>query len=127
MKKFAIAIVVAGLSGCQSVPQSAAHLGVNFQFSPSSRCSPVNPQITLTGVPTGTAKYAVHMTDLDKPDYNHGGGTIIASGNVIPSGALKVYKGPCPPAGPHRYEISVKALDASGEIVGFGKSSQRFP
>lgn len=127
MKKFALLAAVAGLSGCQSVPQDAAHLDVGFHFSPSNRCSSINPPITVSGAPAKTTKYAVHMTDLDKPDYNHGGGTVVASGNTIPSGALKGYKGPCPPAGPHRYEISVKALDATGAVVGYGKSSQRFP
>lgn len=65
------------------------------------------------------------MVDLDKPDFNHGGGTVQYDGsNVIRAGALKSYTGPCPPSGRHRYSIKVDTIDASGVNTGSGKQTQ---
>jgi phosphatidylethanolamine-binding protein (PEBP) family uncharacterized protein len=66
------------------------------------------------------------MIDLQVPDYPHGGGSVSYSGSgSIPYGAFS-YKGPCPPS-PHTYEFTVKALDASGNVLATGKAKRRFP
>jgi hypothetical protein len=55
--------------------------------------------------------------------HGHGGGTFEYDGsNIIPMGALKSYKGPCPmnPWTP-RFEIRVKAIDEHGKVIAFGK------
>lgn len=126
MRKISVLLAVAGLAGCQSVPDSAAKLGVSFNFTAANRCSPVSPAITVTSAPGGTVKYSVHMTDVQVPAYNHGGGTVAATG-TIPAGALKSFNGPCPPEGRHTYTISVKALDAAGKVLGAGSASRQFP
>jgi hypothetical protein len=72
-------------------------------------------------------KIVESKTDLDKLSYNHGGGTVMYEGSgVIPAVALKNCRGPYPPSGQHNYQIEVKAIDASGMIVGSGKNTQSF-
>ncbi len=107
------------------VAPNAASLQVKFKWTSAHKCSPVSPEIRVTGIPSTTKKLKVIMIDLDKPDFNHGGGTIKYDGSkVIRAGALKRYTGPCPPSGRHRYSIKVDAMDASGVIVGSGKQTQ---
>lgn len=77
-----------------------------------------NPVFTLKNVPAGTKFLSFNMTDLDKPSFNHGGGTIEYSGqDVIAPGAFK-YESPCPPDGTHTYEWSVKAKESDGFFSG---------
>jgi len=127
MKRILLLAMASALAGCQTVPDNAAKLDVSFNFTSASRCSSVSPAITILGAPAGTAKYSVVMSDKQAPGFNHGGGTVQASGNTIQAGALKSYTGPCPPTGSHDYTISVKALDASGAVVGAGSATRRFP
>jgi hypothetical protein len=114
----------------------------------------VSPEISWSGAPPGTKSFAVTMFDPDAPT---GSGfwhwvafNIPATASELPknAGDLKAnlappgtvqsredfgvpgYNGPCPPAGdkPHRYRITVYALDVdklgpdqntSGAVVGF--------
>lgn len=117
---------MAGLAGCQSVPDDAAKLGVSFHMTEANRCKTVSPAISVSGTPAGAVTYSVHMVDKQVPTFNHGGGTVPVSAG-IPAGALKSFRGPCPPAGSHDYQITVKALDAGGKVIGVGSSTQRFP
>ena len=50
---------------------------------------------SLSGVPNGTKTLQFHMIDLDKPDYDHGGGNVAYTGHkTIPCGALNNYSPP---------------------------------
>jgi phosphatidylethanolamine-binding protein (PEBP) family uncharacterized protein len=127
---FCAAIVVllftmaGGECAAAKVSPNEVELQVEYVWTPPSKCSTVSPEITVSGVPASTKQLNVTLTDLDVPTYNHGGGTLKYEGsNVIPSGALKNYRGPCPPSGQHRYTIHVDAIDASGVIVGSGKKT----
>ena len=98
-------------------------LSLDWQWKSSHRCSVTSPAITVSGIPTGTARLAVTMVDLDVPSYDHGGGSVAHAGGAtatIAEGALKDFRGPCPPnfngAG-HNYEITVRALAADGKTV----------
>ncbi|WP_079062634.1 YbhB/YbcL family Raf kinase inhibitor-like protein [Peterkaempfera griseoplana] len=94
-------------------------------------CTGANRQVRLSwsGAPRDTRSYAVTMFDPDAPT---GSGfwhwlvwdipaTTPSLGDTLPDGAVAGtddagrtgYLGPCPPAGdvPHRYEITVYALD----------------
>ena len=76
-----------------------------------------NPPFTLTGVPAGTTKIVFKLTDLDVPNYNHGGGTVKmkSSGKLTP-GAFK-YKSPCPPSGRHTYQWTATAKAGSKTLA----------
>jgi phosphatidylethanolamine-binding protein (PEBP) family uncharacterized protein len=97
-------------------------------FSSSFRwCGSGSPVITISGVPKGTAKLIVIMSDLDKPDFNHGGGTVTYMGqSQIPCGALTSYIGPSPPSGTHHYRIGINAMDVKGKTLGQSTSMQPF-
>ena len=116
------------LAGCvgTSVPENATKLGVFFTFADKHRCSDTSPTIRIGGAPEGTARYRVKMVDFTNPNIKIGGGTVEAKGGTIPEGALDSYKGPCARDGSHVYNVEVRALDASGRIIGFGENSERF-
>jgi hypothetical protein len=69
-------------------------------FSASFRwCGSGSPVFSLAGVPKGTTTLQFHMVDLDKPSYNHGGGTVPYKGQTtIGCGALTGYSPPSPQA-----------------------------
>jgi phosphatidylethanolamine-binding protein (PEBP) family uncharacterized protein len=97
-------------------------------FSSSFRwCGSGSPTISISGVPKSTAKLIILMSDLDKPDFNHGGGTVTYTGqSQIPCGSLTSYIGPSPPSGTHHYRIGISAMDAKGMTLGQSISMQPF-
>ncbi len=81
-----------------------------------------SPAFTLDNVPKGTATLEFHMTDLDAPHFNHGGGRVAYSGGKVAAGAFQ-FVGPCPPAGStHRYEWTVTAFNGRGLRLGFARA-----
>lgn len=72
------------------------------------------------------------MVDNDMPSYAHGGGVVdIASVTEfgIEPGALKDYKGPCPPnfrSFGHDYSWTLKALDSSGTVLATAVQTKTF-
>ena len=125
----------------------------NEQVFNSFGCTGQNmsPALAWSGAPKGTKSFAVSMYDPDAPTgsgfWHWWVANISAdtsslpkgagSGTGLPAGALQVrndfgaigYGGPCPPPGkPHRYQITVFALDVdkldvdektSPAVVGF--------
>ena len=89
-----------------------------------------NPRFILSNVPEGTKFIQFTMTDLDVPQYNHGGGTIEYIGsNIIEPGAFK-YASPCPPSGSHRYEWKAVAKNKIGlfsGLLGKANSMKKYP
>lgn len=84
----------------------------------------------LKGVPAGTAKLDFRMTDLDKPDFRHGGGTVAYHGQAsIPCGAFSAgFVGPSPPPGQvHTYRFVIRALDAQGSALATTTASRKYP
>lgn len=106
---------------------AAAEMKASFDWGPTSKCfDSKSPPFSVSGVPKGTAKLSFSMTDLNVPDYRHGGGKVEYSGQRdIPYGAFR-YKGPCPPQ-PHKYRFTIKALDAKGKELGKTTASKIFP
>ncbi len=87
-----------------------------------------NPIVTLTNVPEGTAFLKFKMVDWDYAPANHGSETLPYTGPVLTHGALKSYWGPCPPRGPHRYEMTFEALNAGQTLVlGSGAAMRYYP
>ncbi|MEZ5811207.1 MAG: phospholipid-binding protein [Rhizobiaceae bacterium] len=115
------ALAVVGLAS------PAFAMSMSFKWGPTKNCNDSkSPPITVKNVPDGTRKLKFKMVDLNKPTFNHGGGTVTWKGNGdLPYGAFR-YKGPCPPS-PHTYEISVIALGSGNKVLATAKSRQRFP
>ena len=103
---------------------SASAFSATFQWCSGS------PAFTLRGVPKETAKIDFQMTDLDKPDYRHGGGTVAYHGqSSIPCDAFSgSFNGPSPPYGQtHTYQFDIKALSSSGQTLATTTARRRFP
>jgi hypothetical protein len=61
--------------GCLSTAASA--MSLSFDWGPTRKCVDFkSAPMTVSSVPAGTKKLRIHMTDLDAPDYPHGGGTV---------------------------------------------------
>ena len=101
-----------------------------FAFSTSFTWCSGSPRFTLSDVPSGTAKLDFHMTDLNKPSFHHGGGTVDYRGQgEVPCGAFaKGFVGPSPPPGEvHTYEFTVKALGANGAPLATTTARRKYP
>jgi hypothetical protein len=101
---------------------------VDVTWAGSRYCfDPQSPPFTVSGVPTGTRQLRFTMKDLDAPNFVHGGGSVAYGGQRrIERGAFS-YRGPCPPAGQHRYQWTVEALDASGHSLATATVMKKFP
>jgi Phosphatidylethanolamine-binding protein len=98
-------------------------------FSVSFAWCSGSPRFALTDVPSGTAKLDFHMTDLNKPSFHHGGGTVDYRGQAeVPCGAFaKGFVGPSPPPGEvHTYEFTIKALGANGAPLATTAARRKF-
>ena len=86
-----------------------------------------NPIFTVSGVPKGTKKIVFAMTDLDVPQFDHGGGSAAYNGdNTIQPGAFE-YDSPCPPDGTHTYEWEATAKDSNNDTVGKASAEKSYP
>ena len=109
-------------------PALADEFRIEFTWDPDmQRCfSKESPEINLFNVPEGTTQLRVKMVDRDATSYPHGGGKLDYNGeSSIPQGALKKWKGPCPPSGSHTYEFIVDAR-AGKKKAGKAKYAQPF-
>ena len=110
-----------------------SNLNIDWEWKGSHQCSPSSPALVVSGIPNGTKSLQITMVDHDARHYDHGGGTIEHSGGssmIIPEGALKNYKGPCPPnfsSFGHEYEFTVKAIAADGQSeLARGRTTKTF-
>jgi phosphatidylethanolamine-binding protein (PEBP) family uncharacterized protein len=120
-----IAVAALGWLGTSAAMTAPVEMGLEFEFKGSA----ASPEMKLSNIPDGTVELKVKMFDRDYPSANHGGGTVQYTGqSVIPRYALKNYYGPNPPSGvTHRYEITVEAIDAGGNVIGVGKATRKYP
>ena len=129
--RFFAPLLALALAGCTSsqpqAPRGAPELGVEFTWTGVSPCTDVSPRIVLRDVPTGTKRFRVELVDVDSVMSRHGGGEVDAPpGGVIPAGALKSYRGPCPSQRAIEYEMRVFALDGAGQVLAKGTERQTF-
>ena len=118
---FAVAISALSFFGIAS---SASAFSASFQWCSGS------PAFKLSSVPKGTAKIQFSMTDLNKPEYRHGGGTVPYKGqSSVPCGAFNSgFNGPSPPPQQiHTYEFDIVAVGASGETLAKTTAKRKFP
>lgn len=96
-------------------------LTVDWEWKIDHRCAPLSPALSIAGVPADAKSIQVTMVDLDYRSFDHGGGTVPATGQTtvsVTEGALKDYRGPCPQNFAnfgHDYEFTVRALAADGQ------------
>lgn len=117
-----------------TLPAAAFELSFAWGATPacdSGRPAEVaSPEFRLANVPPGTRVIVFTMTDLNAPDFRHGGGTVPYAGNdLIPAGAFH-YLGPCPPIGSHRYMWTATARDRGttfGRTLGEASATHSFP
>jgi phosphatidylethanolamine-binding protein (PEBP) family uncharacterized protein len=115
---------------CEKRADRVAEMDVYFEWNSKGTSVYQNPEIHLSAIPETTDRFTVKLVDLDMKSFHHGGGEFTYTGSlVIPTGELEGdYQGPqAPPNKPHRYEISVKALDTSGKVVGEGRYTRQYP
>lgn len=114
----------------------AAAFELSFAWGATPACNSghpsevASPEFRLSNVPPGTRVIVFEMTDLNAPNFRHGGGTVPYAGNdLVPAGAFQ-YLGPCPPAGPHRYMWTATARDRGttfGHSLGDASATRSFP
>jgi phosphatidylethanolamine-binding protein (PEBP) family uncharacterized protein len=101
-----------------------------YAFSASYNWCSGSPNFQLRDVPAGTVTLQFAMTDLDKPSFHHGGGTVGYRGqSEVPCGAFASgFVGPAPPPGEvHTYEFVIKALAQNGTVLAATTARKRFP
>ena len=123
----AFIVFVAAACAGQDAPRGAPELGVEFSWKGVASCSDVSPRIVVRDVPPATRRFRVELVDLDSAISRHGGGEVDAGrGGVIPEGALKSYRGPCPAQSAIAYEMRVAALDEAGRVIARGAERQSY-
>ncbi len=104
------------------------------QIPTVNACAPAgtdqSPAVSWDGIPAGSAELAIVFRDLDANNFVHWviagidpASTGFAAGRV-PVGAQQTkngagaagYKGPCPPSGTHRYQLTLYALKTASGI-----------
>lgn len=124
---FAALAAAACATAQPQAPRGAPELGVEFTWAGVPRCSDISPRIVVRDVPPGTRRLRVELVDLDSVMSRHGGGEVEAPADgVIPAGALKSYRGPCPSQQPIEYEMRVSALDATGRVIAEGRERHSY-
>lgn len=133
MKKVAQIIItiwaIFSLTGCEreNFSQNVAELKVEFTWEGMKPCDWGNPEIHIGGIPNNTQTLKISMYDHA---YNHDHGTVqtpYIGNEIIGMGTFKQIQGPCPVYTPGRYEITIKALNSDGEIIGMGSKERHFP
>jgi phosphatidylethanolamine-binding protein (PEBP) family uncharacterized protein len=117
----ALGLAAAALAGSAS---SALAFSVSFAWCSGS------PNFQLNDVPAGTVNLQFAMTDLDKPSFHHGGGTVGYRGQPeVPCGAFASgFVGPSPPPGEvHTYEFTIKALAPDGHVLAATTARRKSP
>jgi phosphatidylethanolamine-binding protein (PEBP) family uncharacterized protein len=117
----AMAVLFVGAAGAQ------APLTVDFSWAGTAACGTKPPAFKIGGIPAATKKLRFAMKDLDKPSFDHGGGTVDYAGKGDIAAGAFFYTGPCPPGGSHRYQWTVQALDGGGRVIATGQAMKPFP
>jgi hypothetical protein len=122
------AILLGHPSGLAAAENPA--LEVSFEFGPGNRGPRgPSPAIMVKGIPDGTARLEAELSDLNKPNFRHGGGVYELQGEAtIPAGALtRRYKGPYPPRNStHDYVFKITAVGPDGQILATGAAQRPF-
>ena len=125
-----LVLVSCCLWGCGEDTTNLSQIGVDFEWQQIDKGAQDNPEIRLTNVPAGTTRFLVSLVDLNLKGFDHGSGFADNDGSgIIARGAVKgSYNGPDPPfpSVKHTYEITVKAYDTDGKVIGIGRNARKF-
>ena len=129
--KFILNLLIFALTlsvfGCEKVSPDAVELSVDFSWEGMEPCGWGNPEIRFSGVPEQTKFIKVHMYD-HVYSFDHGKVIVPYTKNgIIDRGRFKEIQGPCPPAHPGRYKITIKAVDENEVVIGIGSKERPFP
>ena len=129
MPRRVLVMVLLLMLACGGYPYAQVPgFSVDVTWAGSKACfDPQSPPFNLSGIPPGTRQLRFTMTDLDAPNFVHGGGSVDYGGQrLIPRGAFS-YRGPCPPGGQHRYQWTVDAEDDAGHTLATATVTKKFP
>ena len=134
MKRYIlIAAIIFGVGLLVPRTTMADEFAFDFDWGDISLCTSgypnrvTNPIFSMKAVPEGTARIDFSLTDLDAPNYRHGGGRVAYSGQqTIQPGAFK-YDSPCPPSGQHRYQWTARARDKDGKTLAKAEAMKKYP
>ena len=124
--------------GCSNEKTSPDVVEMEVDFAWATGSNDIFPELTVSNVPAGTKQFDVVMKDLDNGDDraeymlpNDDKHVKISDAEadavIIPAGAVKGFRGYGEGWGQIRHEVTVKALDANGVIVGIGKMMRKYP
>ncbi|MGA7428946.1 MAG: YbhB/YbcL family Raf kinase inhibitor-like protein [Xanthobacteraceae bacterium] len=123
-------LAVLGLAALAFTLSAPAAFAFSVSFAWCQGSPDGSPNFVLNDVPHGTVNLRFAMTDLDKPGFHHGGGTVGYRGQPeVPCDAFASgFIGPTPPPGEvHTYEFSIQALAPDGTVLGATTARRRFP
>ena len=118
-----------------SVTFAQQKLTVNYEWKISHKCGKKSPEITISGIPSGSTQLDIKMVDLDYKSYDHGGGSLKNEEEfpeifkITEGGLNRGYDGPCPPnfnSHGHDYEITVIAKDKGNQVLAKGSVAKTF-
>ena len=117
-----------------SFAAQAQDFSFTFDWSDLELCTSGSPNVVgspafkVTGLPKGATGINFKLTDMNVPDFNHGGGWVAMSKDgTVPAGAFQ-YFSPCPPDGSHTYEWTADARAAKdGKTLVRAKASRKYP
>jgi len=116
-----------GVAALALMLSSSGALAFSASFS---WCRGASPSFALVDVPQGTVTLQFAMTDLNKPSFHHGGGTVGYRGqSEVPCGAFSTgFIGPSPPPGEvHTYEFTMRALGQNGAVLATTTARRKYP
>ena len=119
--------LIISIIGCEKVSKDAVKMTVDYTWAGMKPCQWGNPEINVSGVPEKTKFLKISMYD-HAYRYNHGKVLVPYTGNEkFEMNRFKELQGPCPPAGPGRYEITIKAIDENDVVIGIGSKERMYP
>ena len=130
IRSIVIVLLAFGLGACSDGSENLPQMDVDFEWQQIDKGAQDNPKIRLTGVPADTTRFLVSLVDLNLEGFDHGSGFADNDGSgIIARGAVRgSYNGPDPPfpSVKHTYEITVRAYDADGKVIGIGRKALPF-
>ncbi len=129
MKKWQtiLLFIILLLASCSSekISPNAVDLDVSFTWEGIKTCNQWNPEIKIEGIPNDTKLLSIGMYD-HAYRYDHGIFEIPYNQKNIIAQNTKL-ESPCPPGGPGKYKLTVKAIGDQGIIIGIGSKERYYP